>query len=134
MLLEVMSVFLKEDLLMTVINGVLQSKASQLVAPNIIPSSTDGKIYRSEIAGNKARIFLPDYDDKAIGDEFVIYVDTDGEWDYFGVGKVESMDKEIVAVLYDALFADATLATAYYTVKNASGERQSAKAEYRVED
>jgi hypothetical protein len=119
---------------MAVIDGVLQSRVSKLVAPNIMPSTTNGVISRSQIQGRRARIYIPDYDGRAIGDQVAVNIDTDGRYSFIGSGTVESMEEWMYAVLNDALFANVTKATAYYSIENASGKQQSDEAVYTVKD
>ncbi|WP_421557725.1 hypothetical protein [Pseudomonas canadensis] len=114
-------------------NGVLVSQADFLVAPAIVPSQNE-TISRSEVAGNRATFVLPLYLGIEEGDEYVIYVDTDGQWSWFTFGEIASTTEVVTRTLYDALFVGATSASAYYRIKKQSGEMRSHQAIYQVVD
>ncbi|ROM33432.1 hypothetical protein BK648_21715 [Pseudomonas poae] len=114
-------------------NGVLVSRADFLVAPAIVPSD-NGTISRADVAGNRATYVLPLYEGIEVGDEYALYVDTDGPWDWFSSGNITSTTEVVTRAVFDALFAGATVATAYYRIKKQGGEVRSDQAVYQVVD
>ncbi|ROM52276.1 hypothetical protein BK649_13425 [Pseudomonas canadensis] len=114
-------------------NGVLVSRADFLVAPAIVPSQNE-TISRSEVVGNRATYVLPLYPGIEVGDEYSLYVNTDGQWNWFTYGEIVSTTEVVTRRLYDALFVGATSASAYYKIKKQSGEMHSHQAIYQVVD
>ncbi|MFL1386539.1 hypothetical protein ACI77F_02555 [Pseudomonas tritici] len=114
-------------------NGVLVSRSELYVAPAIVPSD-NGTISRSAIAGNRATYVLPLYDGIEVGQEYTLAVLTNGQWDWFTYGTIDSTTEVVTRTVFDALFVGATKATASYTIKQPGGEKRSLDAEYEVVD
>lgn len=112
-------------------NEVLVSRSDLLPAGFILPANNN-IISRAEIAGNKARVYIPLYPEIEVGHEVSIEVWTDGEWIMLARRLVTSIDKMIEVPLLDKLFANpVTRAIVSYVV---NGNNHSEKQEYTVED
>lgn len=114
--------------------GVLISYDDYLVAPNIVPSATDGVIKRSDTSGNRAVFVLPLYKDIAVGDQYRLYVRTNGGWGWGTYGTIASTTKVVTVGLSDPIFVGITTVTAHYEIEKQGREIQSHEAVYSVVD
>lgn len=113
-------------------NGVLVSRSNLLPPPAIVPS-TEGVIYRSEVAGNKGTFVLPLYPGIQLGQKYSLLVNTNGSWNWFDQGIIDSISEVVTVNIFDTIFADATAVTAFYAIGEPGEELRSREVSYKIE-